>query len=243
MTPLDTKAARRFFAVACIALTSCAIAENTATIPVAGEGDSWKARHQSMSDRMAQGHAGILWIGDSIVRKWDLEGKPLWDKYYAQRDAVNLGISGDCTQQVLWRLQHCNLDKVKPKLAIVMIGQNNGPRNTAEEIADGVKAIVSYLHEQQPQMKILVLGITFRGEKPNDEQVKLARTNEILAKMADGKAIFYQNINKLFLAPDGTIPKTLMPDCEHPNEEGCRIWAEAIEPMVAQLYGDTPVKP
>ena len=87
------------------------------------------------------------------------------------------------------------------------------------------------------------LGITFRGEQPNDEQVKLAKTNDILAKMDDGKHVFFMNINKIYLRPDGTIPKSLMPDCEHPNKEGCRVWAEAIEPKVAELLGEKPIKP
>jgi beta-glucosidase len=51
------------------------------------------------------------------------------------------------------------------------------------------------------------------------------------------------NINKIFLTPDGTIPKSLMPDCEHPNKEGCRRWAEAVEPKVAKLLGERPIKP
>lgn len=31
-----------------------------------------------------------------------------------------------------------------------------------------------------------------------------------------------------------------MPDFEHPNEEGHRVWASAIESKVAELMGDTP---
>lgn len=220
-----------------------ATAANTATVPVSGGGEKWMQLHQSMSDRMKEGHADVLWIGDSIVRKWEREGKPVWDKYYAHRNAVNLGISGDRTEHVLWRMDHCNMESVSPKLAIVMIGQNNGPFNTAEEIAEGVTAIVTQLRQKQPNMKILLLGIFFRGEKPNEEQVKLAKSNEILSKLDDGKQVFYMNVNKIFLAPDGSIPKSLMPDCEHPNEEGCRLWAKTIEPKVAELLGDTAVNP
>ena len=137
----------------------------------------------------------------------------------------------------------CDKNYISPKLAIVMIGQNNGPSNTAEEIAEGVSDILEKLRKKLPDMKILLLGIFFRGEKPNDEQMKLTTTNEILAKMADGQHLVYMNINKIFLNPDGTIPKSLMPDFEHPNEQGCRIWAEIIEPTVAQLLGESAIKP
>jgi beta-glucosidase len=196
-----------------------------------------------MSDRLKAGHANVLWIGDSIVERFEKPGRAVWDKYYVRRDAVNLGISGDKTEHVLWRLDHCNLECVTPKLAIVMIGQNNGPTNTAEEIADGISAVVIKLRQKLPDMKILLLPIFFRGEKPNDEQIKLAKTNDILSKMADGQHIFYLNIDKIFLQPDGTIMKSLMPDFEHPNEQGCRAWAEAIEPKVAELLGEADIKP
>ena len=231
-------------AVLLTTLALTAVAENTATTPASREDNPrWAKRHQSMANRLKEGHAGVLWIGDSIVQRWEEPGRPIWNRYYMHRDAVNLGIGGDRTQHVLWRLDHCNLDCVSPKLAIVMIGQNNGPDNTAEEIAEGNAAIVSLLRQKLPNMKILLLGITFRGEQPNDEQVKLAKTNDILAKMDDGKHVFFMNINKIYLRPDGTIPKSLMPDCEHPNKEGCRVWAEAIEPKVAELLGEKPIKP
>ena len=117
-------------AVAMLAFASSAVAANSAAVPISGTHQRWIDRHQSMSDRLKEGHAGVLWIGDSIVERWEKPGKPIWDKYYAHRNAVNLGISGDKTEHVLWRLDHCNIESVSPKLAIVMIGQNNGPYNT-----------------------------------------------------------------------------------------------------------------
>ena len=90
-----------------------------------------------MSDRLKTGHANVLWIGDSIVERRETHGKTVWDKYYAHRDAVNLVIGGDKTENVLWRLDPCNIECVSPRLAIVMIGQNNGGSNTAEEIGEG----------------------------------------------------------------------------------------------------------
>ena len=228
-------------AVATVAMS--AVAANSAIIPIPQDSPRWLERHQSMSDRLKTGHANVLWIGDSIVEKLEGPGKTVWDKYYARRDAVNLGIGGDRTEHVLWRLDHCNLECVTPKLAIVMIGQNNGPSNTAEEIADGVSAVVTKLRQKLPDMKILLLAIFFRGEKPNDERTKLAKTNDLLSKMADNQHVFYLDIDKIFLQPDGTIMKSLMPDFEHPNEQGCRAWAESIEPKVAELLGEAAIKP
>ena len=169
---------------------------------------------------------------------WD--GQPVWDHYYAQRNGVVLGMTGDRTEQVLWRLQNGNIDSISPKLAIVMIGQNNGPFNTGEEIGAGVTAIVQMLRKKLPETKVLVLAIFPRGEKPTKERAVLATANEIVSKLADGKYVFYMDVNYLFLRPDGSIPASRMPDFEHPSEEGHRVWAAAIEPKVAELMGDAP---
>jgi lysophospholipase L1-like esterase len=228
------------------ALTTVALsaeATHSAITPIPGGGPQWLKRHESMNNRLKAGHANVLWIGDSIVQRWETQGKSVWDKYYARRDAVNLGISGDRTEHVLWRLDHSNLKGLSPKLAIVMIGQNNGGSNTSEEIAEGVVAVVTKLRQKLPETKILLLAIFFRGEKPNDERAKLAKTNDIVSKLADGQHIFFLNINSVFLRPDGTIPKSLMPDFEHPNKQGCRVWAEAIEAKVAELLGEPAITP
>lgn len=233
---------------ATLAITVAAVATwmfpaESATVPRPRDRPAWLQRHQAMNDRIKAGHVNVLWIGDSIVERWENKGKAIWDKYYAGRDAVNLGIGGDKTQHVLWRLEHGNIEGISPKLAIVMIGQNNGPFNTAEEIAEGVTAITMKLRQQLPETKILLLAIFFRGEKPNKERIKLAKTNDIVSKLADGQHIFYMDIDNIFLQPDGTIPSSLMPDFEHPNEQGCKVWAEAIEPKVAELLGETAIKP
>lgn len=213
---------------------------NTAVVPEPGGSDTWRERHAAMNARAKEGNVDLIYIGDSIVGNWKWDGKPVWDHYYAKRNGLILGISGDRTQQVLWRLQNGNIDGISPKLAIVLIGQNNGPFNTGEEIGAGVTAIVQTLREKLPETKILVLAIFFRGEKPTEERAVLTKANEIASKLADGQHVFYLDVNHVFLQPDGSIAAALMPDFEHPSEEGFRVWAAAIEPTVAKLMGDTP---
>lgn len=214
---------------------------NTALIPKPGGSDTWWRRHNAMNSKARTGDVGLVYIGDSIVNSWQWDGEPVWKHYYEPRKGMVCGITGDRTEQVLWRLQHGNIDGITPKLAIVMIGQNNGPSNTGEEIGAGIAAIVQLLREKLPSTKILLLAIFPRGEKVTPEREVLATANGIAAKLADGKQIFYRDINHLFLAPDGGVRASLMPDYEHPNEEGHRAWAAAIEPLVAQLMGDKPV--
>lgn len=216
---------------------------NTAVFPVPTEKPGWLKRHESINAKAKTEPAGLLYIGDSIVQRYESAGRKVWDYYYADRQGLNLGISGDRTQHVLWRLDHGNIDGLSPKLAIVMIGQNNGGHNTGPEIAEGVTRIVQKLREKLPQTKILLLGIFQRREKPTPERETLAEANTIISHLADTQTIHYLDINSVFVQPDGTISATLMPDFEHPNEEGCRRWSEAIETKVAELMGDKPHPP
>ena len=200
----------------------------------------WGKRHEAVKARVKEGNVDLIMIGDSITHGWENAGKVIWDQDYAPRNAVNMGFSGDRTQHVLWRLDHGEIDGISPKLAVIMIGTNNsnGNDNTAEEIADGIIAIVQTLRTELPGTKILLLAIFPRGPEPSPQREKNARASELAAKIADGEMIHYLDIGSEFLEPDGTLPKDIMPDFLHPNAKGYAIWAEAMEEKVAELMGE-----
>lgn len=202
----------------------------------------WQQRHESMNARVKQGDVDLIFVGDSITHGWEGGGNAVWAKYYGNRKAVNLGISGDQTAQVLWRLDHGNIDGISPKLAVVMIGTNNAgqmPSQTPEGTAAGVKAVVERLRAKLPQTKVLLLAIFPRGADKNDPLRQINdKTNAIIKDLADGKNVFYLDINPKFLGADGTLSKDIMPDLLHPNPKGYEIWAEAIEPTVKKLMGE-----
>lgn len=223
--------------------TGACSAVNTAAVPVSRTNAWWMERHGGMNKAARRGHINLIYVGDSIVEHFEDQGRKAWEHYYAPRRALNLGIGGDRTEHVLWRLEHGNIDGINPRLAIVMIGQNNGGHNTGREIGEGITLVIHTLREKLPATKILLLGIFQRREKPTPERAVLAEANEIAAKLADEKTVFYMDINSLFVGPDGTISKTLMPDFEHPSALGHQLWAGAIEAKVAELMGDRPVAP
>ncbi len=200
----------------------------------------WGKRHFGVLEQVADGDVDLILVGDSITHGFDNAGKAMWDKYYAPRNAVNMGFSGDRTQHVLWRFDHGEIDGISPKLAVMMIGTNNsnGKDNTAEEIADGIKAICAKMRTKLPKTKILILAIFPRGAKPSPQREKNAKASLLASEIADGEMIFYLDINDKFLTADGTLGKDIMPDLLHPNAKGYQIWAEAIEPTVAELMGE-----
>jgi beta-glucosidase len=189
--------------------------------------------------------ADLVFLGDSITEQWAVEGKEVWQERYAPRRAVNLGVSGDRTQHVLGRLEHGDVDGLSPKLVVLLIGTNNsnGQDNTAEEIADGIVAIVETLRMKLPEAKILLLAIFPRSQHPDAQRAEVAEASQRASRIADGRMIHYLDIGPHFLNPDGTISPEVMPDFLHLGPKGYRIWAEAIEPKLSELLGETATRP
>ena len=212
--------------------------QHSATKPVP-RGGGWTKRHESFNKRVAKGECDLIFIGDSITQGWEGRGKNVWAKFYGKRNAVNLGIGGDRTQHVIWRLDNGNLYRIKPKAAVIMIGTNNAGANSSQEIADGVEAIVKQLRKKLPETKILVLGIFPRGTNPADKRRKVNEgANAIFKKLADGKAVHYLDIGPKFLEMDGTLTRKIMPDLLHLSQAGYTIWAESIEAKLKELMGE-----
>ena len=225
-------------ALGCL-VQSVAAQDHDAVKPVPRDG-GWMKRHESFNERVKQGNVDLIFIGDSITQGWEGAGKEAWADAYGKRNAVNLGIGGDRTQHVLWRLDNGNIDGIKPKLAVIMIGTNNSGSNTSEQIADGITAIVKKLRDKLPETKILILGIFPRGADDENAQRKVnAAANAIVAKLADGKMVEYLDIGPKFLDDKGVLSKEVMPDLLHLNPAAYKTWAASIEPHVARMMGET----
>lgn len=211
---------------------------NDAIVPAPREGKQMQ-RHESFNERVKQGNVDLIFVGDSITAGWENAGKKVWDEFYAKRNAVNLGIGGDRTQHVLWRLDHGNIDGIKPKLAVLMIGTNNSSTNSSQQIAEGVKMIVEKLRTKLPETKVLILAVFPRGANREDAKRKTNEgANEIIQKLADNKMVHFLDIGPKFLESDGTLSKEVMPDLLHLNEKSYRTWAEATEPKIKELLGE-----
>jgi lysophospholipase L1-like esterase len=239
-------------------------------------------RHQDFLKRIEQskGAGDVIFLGDSITHGW--EGQKAWQEYFGSFKPVNLGISGDQTGHVLWRITDGHeLDQLKPRAAVIMVGTNNTGGHTAEQIAGGIKAIVEELKKQKPGIKILVLGVFPRGGsgdaersleqitegiKPINEELKkakpdpkllnaalrnlqqqpgtipaaklnkkIAEINGIIAKLDDGKTVFYKDIGTEFLDPSGGLSGEIMPDYLHLSAKGYDLWGKAIKADIEKL--------
>lgn len=185
----------------------------------------------------------LLFIGDSITEGWT-KAPEVWAEHFAPHQAANFGIGGDQTQHVIWRIEDGVLDGVKPKVVVLMLGTNNSGRHSGELIAAANAKIVGLIRAKIPEAKVLVLAIFPRGPRlnrdgtPEDHVARMqeiAKANALLAQLADGQHVHFLDVNAAFLDGEGRIPESLMPDQLHPNVEGYRRWAAAMQPTLEAL--------
>jgi lysophospholipase L1-like esterase len=237
----------RFFLALVVAtfLTAAAFAENTAVTPEPRSfPTNWMSRHEALVEQAKKGSVDLMFLGDSITEgwHWDKGGMNVWNKCYAPRHAANLGVGWDRTQNVLWRITHGELDGIKPKVTVLLIGTNNAgnedngkPRNTTPEIIEGVTAIVKELRTRLPDGKVLLIGIFPRGQKDDPVREQVREVNLQLARLDDGKMVKFLDVGPKLLESDGTLSRDIMPDLLHPNEKGYQIWADAMEDTLAGM--------
>src|SRR5579885_1222837 len=142
-------------------------APNPATRPVPRPDGWWQKRHEAAVERAKKGGVDVLFVGDSITQGWEGAGKKVWAERFEKWHPANIGFIGDRTEHVLWRItEGKELEGIDPKVIVLMIGTNNFRSNSAEQVAEGIKAIVSEFRKQKPSAKVLLLGVFPRSTKP-----------------------------------------------------------------------------
>lgn len=220
------------------------VPEHSATVATS-RGERWEARHTRQVGEAEELGVELLFLGDSITNRWSVEGAEAWEEFYGDRKAYNLGNGGDRTEHTLWRLEHGKIDRLQPRLLVLMIGTNNlvqkeeAMPNTPREIADGVTAVVHGLKRRMPDTHILVVATFPRGKGPRHRfRQKTAEISPMLAELADGGRVHFLDIGNVFIGEDGRIPEDVMPDGLHLSPKGYRLWAESIEEKVSELLKD-----
>ncbi len=195
--------------------------------------DWWRERFQQKQKQTRDvKECRVVFLGDSITQGWEGPGKEAWEANFAGYHPLNLGFSGDRTEHLQWRLKYSELDRVKPKVAVLLIGTNNTGhlQRPAEETVAGIQAVIAELHAKSPETKVILQSVLPRGPNAEDPLRKLNDSiNVLAAKLADGKLIRHVDYSGLFLNADGTLPKELMPDLLHLSPAAYQKWAEALK--------------
>jgi lysophospholipase L1-like esterase len=216
----------------------------------------WKARHEAKLRELAQTKPELIFLGDSITQNWEKSGPPewqdfapAWKRFYGDRNAVNLGFTGDTTASLLWRIRNGEVDRISPKAAVVLIGANNLGKVhwSAEDTVAGINAIVAELRKRLPDTKLLLLAVlpSSRSAWVSETTVRI---NEMLAAAYRGSAsVTYLDLSAMFMRKGALNqdlyydPRLSPPDPPlHPTAQGLAMLSKAMEPLLATILNDRP---
>jgi beta-glucosidase len=188
--------------------------------------------------REGRGDFDLVLIGDSITDGWPSRGADSYAELLAWKP-LDLGVSAERTEHVLYRITNGELDGLHPKAVMILIGTNNLGQSEQEQpawTAAGVARIIATVRAKCPGAKILLMAIFPRSPKPTDEiRQRVSATNKLLAPLADGKDVFFMDISDRFLDGEGNLRLDLMPDALHPNAAGYQLWLQAVKPKLTEL--------
>jgi lysophospholipase L1-like esterase len=184
----------------------------------------------------------VLFLGDSLTERFPHDAPNVWREHMRPRGVLNAGVSGDRTENLLWRLRNGNLDGKPPSLMVLLIGTNDlaydGPPRSPELAAEGIRADLLYLRERLPGTPILLLGLLPRGASADTElRRKTVAVNRLISRCADGRSVFYADIGGVLLDPQGRLAPETSPDRLHFSEIGYARLAPRLDALIDDLAG------
>jgi beta-glucosidase len=184
-------------------------------------------------EAQADSHA-VVFLGDSLTQKWD---RAVWDQNFARLHSLNAGVDGDRTENLLWRIEHGNLDGQRPNLLVLLIGTNDIGRNRpASVIAEGIRQILLVLRSRLPEARILLLGVLPRSESPSSHRRRqVAEVNQLIRTCADHQNIVYANVGAALLDPAGRLSREVSPDGVHLSERGYVLLTNQLQQEFGRL--------
>ena len=214
-------------------------------VPSAGSfgGTSWLDIHANLVKNVEanKGPVDALLVGDSITMQWGAA----WTKHFPKLKAVNIGIGGDKTQNVLWRLDHGGMAGLEPKAVIVLIGNNNmffAPETGVEAAAQGIQMCVANVREKFPKAGVIAVKIMPAHAPGNAFYENIKKTNAALETLkldSDPKVQVLDLWNDM-VNSDGTIKKELFtPDNIHLSQDGgYALYAAKLKPLIEKVLGN-----
>ena len=208
-----------------------------------GAQDWWLDRLLAKRNQISEcgGEIDLVFFGDSITHNWESNGKQSLDELSKTYSVLDIGYSGDKTENLLWRGEYGGeLDGYKAKCIMLMIGTNNTwhRNDKPEAIADGIRKILDLIARKQPEATTLLLPIfPFGANDADAKRINNEKANAIIKGYADGEKVVWVDFNSKFLDEKGDNI-ALMPDHCHPNAQGyAEVWLPSVLPYFKKACG------
>ena len=139
-----------------IILVAPAMAWAQASTPAPRTDHNSMVAHEQLLEKKTKGTIDLYFEGDSIARRWGATDYPdflvNWNRNFHGWNAADFGWGADKVENILWRLEHGELDDVNPKVIVLLAGTNNvGAGGEIADISDGLQTVISTMRAKAPR--------------------------------------------------------------------------------------------
>ncbi|MBR1926999.1 MAG: SGNH/GDSL hydrolase family protein [Bacteroidales bacterium] len=189
----------------------------------------WQERHTEILRGNAQDPPANVILGDSIIHYWGGaslgdHGIDTWNERFAPLSYKNLGMAWDNIENILWRVNHGEIDGFEAGTVLVEAGSNNTDENTDEEIVEGVVFLLKSIRLHQPKARIKYIAILPCAQ----EETRIRILNRKLKKAVLKAGFDFCDPGPALLTKGGVIDRRLFVDDAHPNSEGYKLIVDDI---------------
>ncbi len=195
------------------------------------------AKHNKILAMKDEDDIQLVFLGDSLIRRWE-DNLDLWKKYFSAYHAANFGVGGDCLENITWRILNGELDRIDPKIVILLAGTNNLDKDSEETIMTGIREIAEIIQQRLKKTKLVILGLLPRNTNATGINYarKIGRINGQLESLYANTGVTYRDVGKELLNEQGVVNDTIMPDGLHLNRHGYEIIGPKLRGIIDELW-------
>jgi len=183
----------------------------------------------------------VIALGDSIMHRWPSDML----QRATEATTLNAGIGGDTAPALLWRLgegedlrglPRLDWSRQSPELVLMLVGTNDGNRNSACDVFHGIIAVADKVREVFPGANLVVFSILPRGDDMLERIDDIELTNSALKEAAPLDGFTFIDAHDAFLC-DHRTPCSLVrpPSNVHPTEEGYQVLSGILQNELQRL--------
>jgi lysophospholipase L1-like esterase/pimeloyl-ACP methyl ester carboxylesterase len=191
------------------------------------------------------GKLDILLMGNSITQAIGKRSLVVHHGGQAPFDSALAGyrygvaaISGDKTQNLLWRVENLDFKKADPSIVVVTIGVNNFREDNANDITAAIGTILKTLQRKLPQAKLVLIGPLPAGTTVDDDKrKKYVVVHQQIQRFVDNKTVFFCDPSPALIDPtNGNLTDgAYSPDGIHLGTTGYRLWAAVLRETIEKM--------
>lgn len=198
-----------------------------------------KYRDANMAlDTLATNERRVVFMGNSITESWE----SVQPEFFANKNYVNRGISGQVSHQMLLRFRADVLD-LNPALVVILAGTNDIAQNSGPVTLNAIAANIFSMAELAMGNNIKVIlcsvlpAIDFPWRPGLSPAEKIIELNEKIREYAKVNDLIYLDYYQALVDEAGglKVPDyTVADDLVHPNKVAYEIMAELAEAAIAE---------